>query len=125
MNWDYVAGFNDGDGHVMVRHYTAREYSKANEKWYVYSRLRRTIVLTQSNKQNDVLFRIAEFIDSELDTSVKIYDRGDGSSQLMITRQQDVFRVAKNIVDISVVKKDRLLELLATYENKELLNAEQ
>ena len=124
MNWAYIAGFTDGEGYVMNRYYTTREFSKSNEKWYVTTRLRRTIVLTQSQKQHDVLYRIAEFLNTELDTSIKIYNRGDGNSQLVIKRQSDVLRVAKNIIDDSIVKRDKLAELIATYENPELLNKE-
>ncbi len=125
MNWAYIAGFTDGEGYVMNRYYTTREFSKSNEKWYVTTRLRRTIVLTQSQKQHDVLYKIAEFLNTELDTSIKIYNRGDGNSQLVIKRQSDVLRVAKNIIEYSIVKRDKLAELIATYENPELLEANQ
>ena len=123
MTWAYIAGFTDGEGYVMNRYYTTREFSKSNEKWYVTTRLRRTIVLTQSQKQHDVLYRIAEFLNTELDTSIKIYNRGDGNSQLVIKRQADVLRVAKNIINDSIVKRDKLAELIATYENPELLKS--
>ena len=121
MNWPYIAGFTDGEGYVLNKIYTTYEYSKNNSKWYNATRLRRRIVLTQSNKQNMVLYKIAEFLNRELDTDIKIYDRKDGNSQLVISRSFDTLRVARAIIPYSIVKYRVLHELISTYENPELL----
>lgn len=121
MNWSYIAGFTDGEGYVLNKHYTTREFSKNNGKYYNTTRHRRRIVLTQSEKQNQVLYDIQEFLNQELETDIKIYDRKDGNFQLMIIRDADVHTVAKKIIKHSIVKREALAKLLETYENPELI----
>jgi len=124
MNWGYIAGFTDGEGHIVNKVYTTKEKSvlKSGVKYYQTSRHRRRIVLTQSQKQVDVLYQIAKFLNKELDTNIRIYDRGDKCSQLMVIRKLDVYRMAKMIVHKSIVKKQKIEQLLDTYENPELLS---
>lgn len=121
MNWSYIAGFTDGEGYILNKVYTSRECSKNNGKYYKISRLRRRIVLTQSEKQNKVLYNIQDFLNEQLKTDIKIYDRKDGSFQLMIIREKDVYTVAKKIIKKSIVKKEALRSLIKSYENPELL----
>lgn len=121
MNWSYIAGFTDGEGYILHKVYTTREYSKNNGKYYTTSRLRRRIVLTQSKKQNKVLYKIKEFLDENLKTNVRIYDRKDGNFQLMIIRDADVYETCKRIVGHSIVKKEKIVGVLRSYENPELL----
>ena len=121
MTWEYIAGFTDGEGYILNRHYTTKEYSKNVGKWYTTTRHRRRIVLTQSDKQCKVLYDIGEFLDKELNTSIKIYNRKDGNHQLMIIRDADTKAVAEKILPFSIVKRRVLTDLLATYENPELL----
>ncbi len=122
MNWSYIAGFFDGDGCIINNFYTTKEKPKSDRKTpYTYTRLRRRLVFTQSNKQYKVLYAIRDWLERKLNTNIRIYDRGDGSSQLMIIRDADVLAVTKKIFKHLIVKKDKAIALLKTYENKELL----
>lgn len=121
MNWDYIAGFTDGEGNIVNKVYTTREKSslKSGDKYYQTSRHRRRIVLTQSKKQVEVLYRIAEFLNKKLDTNIRVYDRGDNKCfQLMIIRKRDVYRMAKKIVNKVIVKKQKIELLLDTMRTR-------
>lgn len=97
MNWDYIAGFLDGDGHISLvleasRHGTYNVQASINF----------------SQKTPQVLQRIRDFIGAG-----HIRSHGNGYT-LHIERREDVRRVFSKI-EGSVIQKKPELELLREY----------
>jgi hypothetical protein len=55
MNWDYVAGFFDGEGHIIARSY--------KDKYGHFRRI--TVGLTQAEERKEILFDIKDFLEKE------------------------------------------------------------
>jgi len=104
--WSYVAGFLDGEGHILV------QIKKAKSAWgkfcyvvvpYIY--------LTQ--KDTHVLFKIKEFLESEGITSgVYCKDKKNNTHRLMISNWKNVIPFVNNTLPYSIVKKYDLLKVL-------------
>jgi transposase-like protein len=55
MNWDYVAGFLDGEGHIIARPYKNK-----------HGHFRKvTVGVTQAEERKDVIFAIKDFLEKE------------------------------------------------------------
>ena len=101
MNWDYVAGFFDGEGHFQWTD------SKPNSK---RGRGPRIIV---GQKTREVLDAIAIFLMDEGVTRCRIYQRPSGFFVLSIARWYDVELIITKALDKLIVKHEQARIVLA------------
>jgi intein/homing endonuclease len=90
MNWEYIAGFFDGEGSTSV----------INKKYCNWR-------LSQGVKQDDVLFQIQAFLTTQnIKSHLYTYPTmANKMSYLHITKHKDVLKVLENLYPHLIVKK--------------------
>jgi hypothetical protein len=115
MTWEYVAGFFDGEGCVSYGNTTARGKS------YRYV----SLIFTQSEPQEEVIYEIKAFLEGEgfHPTSYIRHREGNRRSAhiLRLNRQDEVGRFADILEPLVVVKKEevRLIDIPKRLKKKE------
>lgn len=92
MNWDYIAGFFDGEGNINM--------IKNNQKLSYYIQIR----LYSSDER--VLLEIKNFIEKGQIYKVKKSSATNFVYELTITNKSDVKFFLENIVDKIIIKKE-------------------
>jgi hypothetical protein len=111
VNWEYVAGFFDGKGHVGVYQYS---YTRAGKQWAV-------IDITHTYQQ--VLEEIFKFLNAEgieckpPRKNAPRPGETKPSFTLRITRGQSIIRFLEQIKNRIIVKEKAILEVLSKLEN--------
>jgi len=103
MNWDYVAGFMDGEGSIIIKPPRVRLYI--------------------SNTDKDVLDKICKFLKCGRVFEVKRKPNKNWSKQYgwTICDHNECLRVLKNLKGKFVVKKDKCKEAINYIEGKRWL----
>lgn len=108
MNWDYIAGFFDGEGNVHIHPIRGPKGPKA---YHLLVRIYST------NKE--VLGKIWEFLGNRGNIYIKKFtiDNIDRNLlyELTITKKEDCLFILRNIVDYCIIKKDQVDYLLKNF----------
>lgn len=111
VNWAYVAGFTDGEGHIRMRR------SKLGVTSF-------QIALYQNEANSWVLYEIQDFL-QEHDIDARMYEDGRSDARhptkgyfLYIRRVKDVYRFCKAIQPHAIVKSPAVNRILAEIEAK-------
>lgn len=105
MNWDYVAGFFDGEGCVAIHIEKVGERARTGFGY----RLVPTLKITQ--KRADVLHEIQAFIKCGY---LGLEKGVDGSSDIVVRSQSNLYRICRELIPRTIVKK-RQLQLLCRF----------
>ena len=100
MNWDYVAGFIDGEGSIIIKPPRVRMYI--------------------SNTNKEVLEDIKKFVNCGSVFEVKRKLRGNWKKQYgwTVCFHQDVLRILKNLKDKLIIKQKLCEKAIFYIENK-------
>jgi len=92
MNWEYIAGFFDGEGSISI----------VNKKYCNWR-------LSQGIKQNNVLFQIQIFLNTQnIKSHLYIYPtKANKMTYLHITNHKNVLKILKNLYPYLIVKKKK------------------
>lgn len=99
MDWGYVTGYFDGEGNVCVVRPTGRSHSKTS--------------LCFSNNNLASLKAIRNFIGCGNIRKQKNRPRCQQHYRLYIEIKEDVVRVAKSMLEHSIIKRERLIEAIS------------
>jgi hypothetical protein len=105
MNWEYIAGFFDGEGHIcrMVRNKKSTKYQ---------------VGMAQTAAQSDVLFQIGHFLESN---GVRVHFHYDNSHnklssktvvRLRISDSASILNFIKGVIPFCVVKKTKAMGVM-------------
>jgi len=118
INWDYIAGFFDGEG--CIRIYAIKN---SNRKHVHFA-------IAQSTKNNSVLYQIQQFLKDEcIDSSIRdIKERkgevGNKTSYLYICKHLDILKVLVKIRS-RVIVKDHDVEIAIVWLRESLAKRSQ
>ena len=100
MNWDYIAGFIDGEGSIIIKPPRVRLYI--------------------SNTNKDILIKIKNFVGAGTVFSVKRKINPKWSKQYgwTICHHKEVLRILKNLRNSLILKKDLCEEAIKYIEGK-------
>ena len=104
MNWEYLAGFFDGEGNVNINKIT-----KQNGK-FSYA-----IQLRIYNSEEKVLLQIKKFINIGQIYKVKRLPATNYVYELTITNKKDVKFFLDNIVDKLIIKQEIIQYILSNF----------
>jgi LAGLIDADG-like domain len=93
MDWSYVAGFFDGEGHVSG-----------------------TSHMEMAQKSPDVLLQIQAFLTEMGIKSQMQYNSASKSWALRISRREEVRKFGENILPLSIVKKSQIQDVLRYFK---------
>lgn len=104
MNWDYIAGFFDGEGNVNIS-----KISKLNGKFSYFIQVR------LYNSQESVIMAIREFVKMGNIYRFKRPANSNFVFELTITNKKDIKTFLTNLVDKLVIKKEIVSYILTNF----------
>ncbi len=97
MNWAYVAGFFDGEGHVRMNNSGSRNIE--------------TMCVGITQKKTKVLGIIMDFLESN-GIRCGYSDRGSAASHVIITGRDNISKFLRGVIPFLVVKKPEAQDFL-------------